>query len=239
MLYKPTTNLRSKRGYFGIATENTPHGPRMRALVFPVQTRTKPAIAWRANFLTAKKNWESLKANGTAHWPHSGYVDTQLWDLVNGHYNGILQPGLLENGLITMAIQTSCVDGSAYYQMVQTNRASLNLPALDPPFVVNEYLAYPAGTTTVTMGNFTATIIGPTAPSSGQPAVVLTVFLDTTTQSNPPLNINASGSPSSRVSGTSYKQPRRGRLFRQRLVMSTRMERTGYTTSACWSTSAT
>ena len=193
MLYQPITNLRSKRGYFGIVTSNTPHGPRMRALAFPVQTLTRPAVNWRHIFLTAKRNWASLLANGTQTWPASGLTDTQLWDIVNGSYNGILQAGLIENGVMTMPLQTSCVDGSAYYQMVQTNRASLGMSALRPPTVVSQYLAFPTSPATPTLGNFAATITGQTAPSGANPAITLTVQVQTTSQTNPPLNIAASG----------------------------------------------
>ncbi len=148
MLYTPTTNRRSKRGYFGIVTSNTPHGPRLRALSFPVQTLTKPSVNWRHIFLTAKRNWLSLVANNTTTWPLSGYTDAQLWEILNQGYNGVLQAGLIENGLITMALQVGCVDGAAYFQLVQTNRASLSLPPLAPPPVVNPALPYPAGTQT-------------------------------------------------------------------------------------------
>lgn len=192
MLYQPITNLRSKRGYFGIVTSNTPHGPRMRALAFPVQTLTRPAVNWRHIFLTAKRNWASLLANGTQTWPASGLTDTQLWDIVNGSYNGILQAGLIENGVMTMPLQTSCVDGSAYYQMVQTNRASLGLSALRPPTVVSQYLAFPASPATPTLGNFAATITGAASPSSANPSVLLTVRLQTTAQTDPPAHISAS-----------------------------------------------
>src|SRR5271157_550041 len=111
MLYKPATNLKSKHGYYGIVTTRGPSGPVMRRLAFPVQSGSTKQVNWRHIFLTIKQNWLSLGPGGSGYIPVMGVEPQTAWDLANTDYAGILQAGLIGNGVQAMGTLVSCTDG--------------------------------------------------------------------------------------------------------------------------------
>lgn len=141
MLFKPRTNKASKRGLYGVVTSRGASGPWMRRLSFPVQTNTPAAGNWRHIFLTTKQNWLALGPGGVDYVFTNGIAPQQAWAAVAAYYFGILEAGLNENGVISMARLIGCATEDAYYTMVQANRASLGLAPLPTPALMTGSLA--------------------------------------------------------------------------------------------------
>ena len=145
MLYTPTTNKSSTRGLFGVVTTSGPSGKIMRRLSFPVQTNTPKSVMARHIFLTAKNNYAAALTNGTVTPNRYDLADTALWQIINGMYFGIMQPGPYGDGVQAMGRLVGCTDGEAYYQMVQTNAANLGLPPLPAPAVTETAITTSGG----------------------------------------------------------------------------------------------
>lgn len=141
MLYTPNSKVRSRRGLFGIVTSSGASGPWMRRLSFPVQTNTPAAVNWRHIFLTTKQNWLAAGPGGVDYVFTDGIAPQQAWASVAAYYFGILEAGLNENGVISMARLVGCATEDAYYTMCQANRASLGLAPLPTPALMTGALA--------------------------------------------------------------------------------------------------
>jgi hypothetical protein len=141
MLFKPLTNKSSKRGLYGVVISSGASGPWMRRLSFPVQTNTPTAGNWRHIFLTTKQNWLAAGPGGVDYVFTDGIAPQQAWAAVAAYYFGILEAGLNENGVISMARLIGCATEDAYYTMCQANRASLGLAPLPTPALMTGSLA--------------------------------------------------------------------------------------------------
>jgi len=176
MLYKPATNLKSKRGYFGIVTTNGPSGPVMRRLSFPVQPGSSSQVNWRHTFVNVKQNWQALAPGGTGYIPVNGVDPQSAWAIQASSYFGILQPGLITNGVQAMGILVGCATPEAYYTMVQTNRASLGLSPLPAPELVNQYLALENANYNLPIDNWDVLLWGPATVDPDDPSIEITVY---------------------------------------------------------------
>jgi hypothetical protein len=196
MLYKPSTNTRSKRGLFGIVTTTGQSGPHMRRLAFPVQTRSAPALAWRQIFLATKQNWLALSA-GAANVPDPNGVDpASAWSMTNAQYFGILTPGLITNGIQEMGHMSSCDTGEAYYTMVQANRAAMGLAPLPTPATTSTQANPPSASFLDTYGTkqVFSDQFQPTQP--GPLNAVLQIGANDSSTANASLAVTVTGAPS-------------------------------------------
>ena len=194
MLFKPRTNKASKRGLYGVVTSSGASGPWMRRLSFPVQTNKSSAVNWRHVFLTTKQNWLAAGPDGVDYVFTNGIAPQQAWALEAAFYFGILEAGLNEGGVISMARLIGCASEAAYYTMAQANRTSLGLSALPTPAIVSMFLSLSVDVDPGTVGNFYVTITLESSPSSPVPALVMDFTFTTTSQSDPPFDLSATGS---------------------------------------------
>jgi hypothetical protein len=195
MLYLPKSGLRSKRGYYGLVTSRGRSGPWMRRLAFPVQTGSPFQVNWRHIFLTAKGNWQAIGPNGSDYVFDNGVAPQDAWSWANEFYTGIYQPGPTVNGVQALGRLVPCVSGEAYFQMVQSLRAAMNLPPLptpatstssigpDPTPISNTY-----GTVTVSTDTYQPAQLSPLT------ALLALEFLDSS-QSDASLTVTVSGTP--------------------------------------------
>ena len=146
MLYTPTSNFRSKKGYFGVATSQGPSGHWMRTLGARVQPNSDRSVAWRHIFMTAKLIWNAISQPDSPTDPITELTAAQAWAIVAGYYFGILQAGFQVDGVQEEGVLIGCQSEEAYFTMCQTNLASLGITApVSPP--LTEIAAAPAGTT--------------------------------------------------------------------------------------------
>jgi hypothetical protein len=196
MLYKPSTNTRSKRGLFGIVTTTGQSGPHMRRLAFPVQTRSAPALAWRQIFLATKQNWLALSV-GAANVPDPNVVDpASAWAMTNAQYNGVYSAGLITNGVQEMGHMGPCDTGEAYFTMVQANRAAMGLAPLPTPATTSTQANPPASSFLDTYGTVQvfSTATQPTQP--GPLSAVLAVGANDSSSANASLAVTVTAAPS-------------------------------------------
>ena len=167
MLYTPLTNLKSKRGYFGIVTTSGRVGQIMRRLGFPVQTRSISQSQWRANFVTAKKLWLSLGTGGAGYVPTDGIYPQDAWAAMNELFNGNLFGPLQSSYGYVEALQGSCETSEAYFVMCQTVRALLGLPQAPTPQNTTSGVSSSFSTNSATVGtyNFSFGNYGPASPT--------------------------------------------------------------------------
>lgn len=191
MLYTPSTNKRSKRGLFGVVTSSGTSGPFMRRLSFPVQTRSAPALAWRQIFLATKQNWAALGVNGAGNIPVNGVDPQSAWAIQAASYFGIMQAGLIVNGVQAMGRLVGCATPDAYYTMVQANRASLGLAPLPTPELVNQYLALASGTNNQAIDGWAVSLSGPSTVDPDNPSIQVAVTFDQTPLPAAPTNFQA------------------------------------------------
>ena len=192
MLYTPSTNKRSKRGLFGVVTSSGTSGPFMRRLSFPVQSGTKPSTMWRQIFLATKQNWAALGVNGAGNIPVNGVDPQSAWAFQAASYFGIMQAGLIVNGVQTMGRLVGCATPDAYYTMVQANRASLGLAPLPAPELVNQYLALASGTNNQAIDGWAVSLSGPSTVDPETPSIQVAVTFDQTPLPAAPTNFQAS-----------------------------------------------
>ena len=164
MLYTPNSKVRSKRGLFGIVTTTGQTGPHMRRLSFPVQTNSSPAINWRHTFLTTKANWAVLAASITGNPANHGLTDSQAWELQASNYFGILEAGLIQNGVEQIGRLIGCATPDAFYTMCQANRASLGLAPLGAPQFSTTYLSSTTATESTPINAYDFILTIPTMP---------------------------------------------------------------------------
>lgn len=135
MLYTPATNLKSKRGYYGIVTTSSAAGQVLRRIPIPTQTNTAASTNWKQIFIAAKRNWAALGPGGSGNVPVNDIDPQTAWSIVASFYSGILQAGILVDGVMSMGTLIGCASESAFYQMCQTNLASMGFaPAPTPEF---------------------------------------------------------------------------------------------------------
>jgi hypothetical protein len=193
MLYTPTNKRVAQRSNKGVVGSTGASGPWMRRLSFPVQTNTKPAINWRATFLTTKQNWAALGRGGSGYIPVNGIDPQALWATLAATYFGIFEAGLIVNGVQLMGRLIGCATPDAFYTMCQANRASLGLTPLPIPAMVSEYLAFPGSPYTHTFGGWSVSAAGLTAPSPTNPSISLVIAWDATGHPDAPFNLIAAG----------------------------------------------
>src|ERR1035441_310116 len=136
MLFTPRRGLPRKKTGAGFARGSGPSGHWLPAPAARANPHNDAMNQWRHIFTTAKQNYASLVANATVPPLSYGWEATAIWNLINSYYNGILQPGPYANGIIGIGSQIACVDGEAYFQMVQANAASLGQAALPAPALI-------------------------------------------------------------------------------------------------------
>lgn len=192
MLYTPSTNKRSKRGLFGVVTSSGTSGPFMRRLSFPVQSGTKPSTMWRQIFLATKQNWAALGVNGAGNIPVNGVDPQSAWAIQAASYFGIMQAGLVVNGVQAMGRLVGCATPDAYYTMVQANRASLGLAPLPTPELVNQYLALASGTNNQAIDGWAVSLSGPSTVDPETPSIQVAVTFDEAPLPAAPTNFQAS-----------------------------------------------